>query len=383
MSAIASTVRRRWVEIAWAAFAAANVVVIVILRDWETIPFHFIWVSLTLVYGLRVWRLRTTMLLLLVVMAVTGAALAWTVAHGNERLDELTEVPLMAAMFVAMVWHAHRRRAAIEETNRLAESEHRLLERQREFVRDASHELRTPITVARGHAELIRDAGVDGQVAMDAEVVLDELGRLSSLSERLLILTAAEDPAFLSRTDIEVEPLLVALMRRWGPTAERTWQVRVGVDGTISADRERLETALDALMENAVEATDEGSRIRVGCRGEGDTLVLEVTDEGSGICAEDLPRIFEPFSKIEPDRARLNGGTGLGLSIAKAIVDAHGGSIAVESAEGRGTTFRIRLPGLRPSWPDRSTTRAIASDVDQVEEESADPGGRNSSSARA
>jgi two-component system OmpR family sensor kinase len=383
VSAIASTVRRRWVEIAWAAFAAANVVVIVILRDWETIPFHFIWVSLTLVYGLRVWRLRTTMLLLLVVMAVTGAALAWTVAHGNERLDELTEVPLMAAMFVAMVWHAHRRRAAIEETNRLAESEHRLLERQREFVRDASHELRTPITVARGHAELIRDAGVDGQVAMDAEVVLDELGRLSSLSERLLILTAAEDPAFLSRMDIEVEPLLVGLMRRWGPTAERTWQVRVGVDGTISADRERLETALDALMENAVEATDEGSRIRVGCRGEGDTLVLEVTDEGSGICAEDLPRIFEPFSKIEPDRARLNGGTGLGLSIAKAIVDAHGGSIAVESAEGRGTTIRIRLPGLRPSWPDRSTTRAIASDVDQVEEELADPGGRNSSSARA
>jgi signal transduction histidine kinase len=382
VSAIASTVRRRWVEIAWATFAAANVAVIVMLRDWETIPFHFIWVSLTLVYGLRVWRLRTTMLLLLVVMAVTGAALAWTVAHGNERLDELTEVPLMAAMFVAMVWHAHRRRAAIEETNRLAESEHRLLERQREFVRDASHELRTPITVARGHAELIRDAGVDGQVAIDAEVVLDELGRLSSLSERLLILTAAEDPAFLSRTDIEVEPLVVGLMRRWGPTAERTWQVRVGVDGTISADRERLETALDALMENAIEATDEGSSIRVGCRGEGDTLVLEVTDEGSGICAEDLPRIFEPFSKIGPDRARLNGGTGLGLSISKAIVEAHGGSIAVESVEGRGTTFRIRLPGLQPSWPDRSTTRAITSDVDQVEEESADPG-RNSSSARA
>ena len=376
-------VRRRWVEIAWAAFAAANVVVIVMLRDWETIPFHFIWVSLTLVYGLRVWRLRTTMLLLFVVMAVTGAALAWTVARGNERLDELTEVPLMAAMFVAIVWHAHRRQAAIEETNRLAESEHRLLESQREFVRDASHELRTPITVARGHAELIRDAGVDGQVAIDAEVVLDELGHLSSLSERLLILTAAEDPAFLSRTDIEVEPLVVGLMRRWGPTAERTWQVRVGVDGTISADRERLETALDALMENAVEATDEGGCIRVGCRVSGDTLVLEVTDEGRGIRAEDIPRIFEPFSKIEPDRARLHGGTGLGLSIAKAIVEAHGGSIAVESAEGRGTTFRIRLPGLRPSWPDRSTTRVIASDGDQVEDETADPGGRNSSSARA
>ena len=354
MSDIASTLRRRWVEIAWATFAAANVAVIVMLRDWETIPFHFVWVSLTIVYGFRVWRLRTTMVLLLVVMAVTGAALAWTVARGNERLDELTEVPLMAAMFVAMVWHAHRRRAAIEETERLAESEHRLLEGQREFVRDASHELRTPITVARGHAELIRDSGVNGQVASDARVVLDELGRLARLSERLLILTAADDPGFLSRAEIDVEPLVVGLMRRWSPTAERAWRVRVTAEGTVRADRERLETALDALMENAVKATDEGSAILVGSRADGPQLLLEVTDEGRGIGAENLHRIFEPFSKIEPDRARKNGGTGLGLSIAKAIVDAHGGSIAVDSEEGHGTTFRISLPGFRPPEPDGS-----------------------------
>jgi signal transduction histidine kinase len=354
VSDIASTLRRRWVEIAWATFAAANVAVIVMLRDWETIPFHFVWVSLTIVYGFRVWRLRTTMVLLLVVMAVTGAALAWTVARGNERLDELTEVPLMAAMFVAMVWHAHRRRAAIEETERLAESEHRLLEGQREFVRDASHELRTPITVARGHAELIRDSGVNGQVASDARVVLDELGRLARLSERLLILTAADDPGFLSRAEIDVEPLVVGLMRRWSPTAERAWRVRVTAEGTVRADRERLETALDALMENAVKATDEGRAILVGSRADGHRLLLEVTDEGRGIGAENLHRIFEPFSKIEPDRARKNGGTGLGLSIAKAIVDAHGGSIAVDSEEGHGTTFRISLPGFRPPEPDGS-----------------------------
>jgi signal transduction histidine kinase len=236
----------------------------------------------------------------------------------------------------------------------LAESEHRLLEGQREFVRDASHELRTPITVARGHAELIRDSGVNGQVASDARVVLDELGRLARLSERLLILTAADDPGFLSRAEIDVEPLVVGLMRRWSPTAERAWRVRVTAEGTVRADRERLETALDALMENAVKATDEGSAILVGSRADGHRLLLEVTDEGRGIGAENLHRIFEPFSKIEPDRARKNGGTGLGLSIAKAIVDAHGGSIAVDSEEGHGTTFRISLPGFRPPEPDGS-----------------------------
>src|SRR5215207_1109764 len=104
MSGIASTLRRRWVEVAWGAFAAASVAVIVMLTDWETIPFHFVWVSLTLVYGFRHWRFRTTMFLLLVVIAVTGAALAVSIARGHQGPDELAEVPLMAAMFLAMVW---------------------------------------------------------------------------------------------------------------------------------------------------------------------------------------------------------------------------------------------------------------------------------------
>lgn len=347
MSDIASTLGRRWVEVAWGLFSAANVVVIVMLSHWETIPFHFVWVSLTLVYGIRMWRLRTTMLLLLVVVAVTGAALAWSIARGHHGPDELAEVPLMAAMFLAMVWHAERRRTATEEAGRLAESEHLLLMRQREFVRDASHELRTPITVARGHAELIRDAGPNGQISKDAEVILDELGHLSNLSERLLILTTAGHRGFLAMATVDVEPFVDGLVRRWMPTAARDWQVRIAARGTIRADRERLETALDGVLENAVEATDEGDTILIECRPDGERLVVEVADQGRGIRAEDLPRIFDRFTRIETDRARSNGGTGLGLSITKAIVEAHGGSIVVESEEGRGTMFRVVLDAFR------------------------------------
>src|ERR671934_1077431 len=151
MSGIGSTLRRHWIEIAWGAFSIANLVVIVSLRRWETIPFHLIWVSLTLLYGFRVWRPRTTAIVLLVVILATGASLSWTVWLGKEQFDEVAEVPLMAAMFLAMAMHAHRRHRAVEAERRSSATVRRVLERQRGFVRDASHELRTPITVARGH----------------------------------------------------------------------------------------------------------------------------------------------------------------------------------------------------------------------------------------
>ena len=349
MSDIGSTLRRRWVEVAWGVFAAANLVVIAMLSHWETIPFHFIWVSLTLVYGIRLWRLRTTMVLLVVVMAVTGAALAWSIARGHESPDELAEVPLMAAMFVAMVWHAERRRTATEEAGRLAESEHLLLLGQREFVRDASHELRTPITVARGHAELIRDSGLNGQVSKDAEVILDELGHLSSLSERLLVLTTAGHPGFLTMGSVA------------GGAVRRGVGAPVGADGCARLeggdhgarnDPRRSRATGDRPRRGAGErGQSDGRRGHDPCRvsaGQG-RLVIEVTDQGRGIRAEDLPRIFDRFTRVETDRARSNGGTGLGLSITKAIVEAHGGSIEVESEEGRGTTFQVVLDAFRPA----------------------------------
>jgi signal transduction histidine kinase len=352
MWAIGSTFRRRWLEILWACFAAANVVVIFRLGEYETIPFHLVWVSLTLLYGIRLWSLRATVLVLGAVCAATGAALIWAVTHADPGpgLDEVAEVPLMASMFVAMVWHARRRQRAMEEVRSMAEKEHRLLERQREFVRDASHELRTPITVARGHAELIRSAAADPQVARDAEVVIDELGRLGRLSDRLLLLAALERPGFLAPGRLRLGPLIEGTARKWEVVARRRWRASAAAAGVVVADEERLRIALDALIENAVKFTEEGDTISIAAYDEqGGGVVIEVRDSGEGIRPEMLERIFDRFTRGSGDERRGPGGTGLGLAIVRAIAEAHGGSVEVSSVPGAGAAFRIRLPSFEPS----------------------------------
>ena len=144
-----------WVEVGWVAFALVNLVAMEVWASWETVPFHFIWVSLTILYGFRVWRMGPTVGLLSAIIVLTGAGLIFDIRRGLQPLDELTEVPLMSAMFFAMVWHARRRLSTMQRLQRVSDQNLRLLESNRQFVQDASHELGTPITVALGHAELI------------------------------------------------------------------------------------------------------------------------------------------------------------------------------------------------------------------------------------
>jgi two-component system, OmpR family, sensor kinase len=258
------------------------------------------------------------------------------------------------------VWHARRHQAATEEVRRLADSERRLRERERDFVRNASHELRTPITVARGHAELIRSATGDEQVTRDVEVVLDELKRLSRISERLLIIAAAEHHGFLHRRPVDLGELIATTANRWTATADRAWRLSVPADGTMLADQERLETALDALIENALKFTGDGDAIVISSRMEGEHVIIQVTDHGCGIDPHQIESIFDRFTRA-PTQGHDRGGTGLGLAMVKAIVGAHGGTVEVRPGRDRGTTFILRLPGIiTADGPGSSDRRAMA-----------------------
>ncbi|HEX6490357.1 MAG TPA: ATP-binding protein [Gaiellaceae bacterium] len=347
------SLRRKYVELAWGLFAAANLVAMGLWPSWETIPFHFVWISLTLTYGFRVWSLRTTAAVLAAVAAGTGSLILIDAFAGIQLWGELFEVPLMSAMFVAMVWHARRRQEALATAERRAAENERLLQRHDSFLHDASHELRTPVTIARGHLELA--LGMNGGARHELEVALDELGRMDRIVERLLLLAKADLPDFVVKRAIDLEPFLEDVLCRWSEVAARVWRLGPVVPGTLSADPEGLRTALDAVLENAVKYTEPNQSIELAARAEADGVVIEVSDQGTGIPPETSARIFERFARADPARTRLSGGAGLGLAIVAAIVKAHGGT-ARAAAGSAGTVIELHLP----SFERRSSSEAPA-----------------------
>src|ERR1043166_4608774 len=195
------SLQRRGVEVAWFAFAGANLAAMQLWPDWETIPFHFIWISLTLVYGFRIWDPKPTGIVLGLVIGGTGSLILADAFDGSQLWGELFEVPLMSAMFLAMVWHARRRQDASRRLEREVAERASLLQQQKRFLHDISHELRTPVTIARGHLEVLRR--LNGKPAQEVEVALDELGRIETILERLVLLPKSKQPDVVISEDVE------------------------------------------------------------------------------------------------------------------------------------------------------------------------------------
>src|SRR5207245_575135 len=208
------------------------------------------------------------------VFAWTAALLIPAACPGPQLWRGLFEVPLMSAMSLAMVWHARRRQDALRVVERQAAQRASLLERQERFLHDASHELRTPVTIARGHLEVLRRT--NGNSAPEIDVALDELHRIEQILERLLLLAKAGQPDFVVLEDVDLEPFLEDVFVRWSEVAPRAWRLGELAEGTIAVDPEGLRCALDALLENAVKYTEHGDAIELSSRVEQDEVVIDV-----------------------------------------------------------------------------------------------------------
>ncbi|MGH3261562.1 MAG: sensor histidine kinase, partial [Trebonia sp.] len=220
------------------------------------------------------------------------------------------------------------------------------LETQRTaMVNDIAHELRTPVSNIRGWIE----AAQDGLAAGDHKLVsslLEETAQLTHLIEDLTDLAAAEAGALRIHAEpVELSDITEHVVAAHRITAEQAAvTISADADALLVADPVRLRQLLGNLVSNAIRHSPRGSTVTIRSRLDGDFVVVDVTDTGSGIPAADLDRIFDRFWRAEKSRARTTGGSGLGLPIVRRLAEAHGGNIAVQSTIGHGSTFTLRLP---------------------------------------
>jgi two-component system, OmpR family, sensor kinase len=212
---------------------------------------------------------------------------------------------------------------------------------QRAFVDDAGHELRTPITIVRGHLELLGDDPDERRETV--ALVTDELDRMARIVDDMLLLAKLEQPDVLRPEAVEAEPFTTELFAKARALADRRWVLGEAAPVALVADPQRLTQAVMNLARNAVEHAGPDATITLGSSVDGGDIGFWVADTGAGIAPEDHEAIFERFAR-GGDRRRRSEGAGLGLAIAAAVAEAHDGHLTVASDAGAGATFRLSLP---------------------------------------
>ncbi len=247
---------------------------------------------------------------------------------------------------------AEQERANLIEAERLAREQAELANRMKdEFLAIVSHELRTPLNAVLGWADMLRGGTLSGarrDRAIDA-VYANAIRQAKLIDELLDVARIMSGKLRLERTTVDLPAVLRSAIDVIQPSAEtKNIQIAVDLDDTIEpcyADQARLQQVLGNLLSNAVKFTPEGGAVRVGLERDGDGVIVRVADTGQGIPAEFIPYIFEPFRQVDQLTTRRHGGLGLGLSIVRHLIEAHGGTVRVESAgSGKGATFTVRLP---------------------------------------
>jgi two-component system OmpR family sensor kinase len=292
------------------------------------------------------WRVKLELRPLEAMAATAGtiAATAGTLAAGDlsprvEPAEAKTEVGRLGLALNRML---QRIEQAFEERRR---SEEKL----RRFVADASHELRTPLTSIRGYAEVFRRGAREDPEDLETAMrrIEDESRRMAVMVDELLLLARLGEGREPERTAVDLARVVsdcVGDARLAAPERAERLSLEAPETLVVTGDDARLRQVVGNLLNNALRHTPDDTPVDVRLRGDGPWAELAVADQGPGLAPEHAARVFEPFYRADRSRARATGGAGLGLAIVAAIVEDHGGAVAVDSAEGEGATFSVRLP---------------------------------------
>ena len=222
---------------------------------------------------------------------------------------------------------------------------------QNRFVSDASHELRTPISVIQGYANLLDRWGKDDRTVLEESIaaIKTEAEDMKNLIEKLLFLARGDkDTQKIEKTDFNTKELLDEIIKETKLIDDKHEVVSVRNEGMIlNADRSLLKEVIRIFVDNSVKFTPEGGKIELQCYSRDNITFFTVEDSGMGISKEDLPNIFDRFYRADKSRTKNTGGTGLGMAIAKWIVLKHGGDIKVQSEINVGTKIVIELPNYK------------------------------------
>ncbi|HZI45041.1 MAG TPA: HAMP domain-containing sensor histidine kinase [Ilumatobacter sp.] len=279
---------------------------------------------------------------MILVAALLGLALAGRVLRPLSRLADTAQTISATDL---------TRRIPVrgkDEASRIATAFNEMLERieranaaQRRFLDDASHELRSPMTVIRGHVELLEHETDPHERDAMVKIVTEEIDRMNRIVEDLLLLARSERPGFLSLEPVDIAELTEDVHRRASVLCGRTWLLDARAHVVVRADRQRLTQAMVQYAQNVCEHTPAGVTARIGSQVTGNSVHLWVEDDGPGVAVEQAPHVFDRFVK----GAHRPEGSGLGLSIVAAIAEAHGGRARlVTRVVGKGARFEIVLP---------------------------------------
>lgn len=240
--------------------------------------------------------------------------------------------------------------------------QNRLETMRRDFVANASHELRSPLTVISGYLEtLASDPGVDPELAAPLHEMRRQSERMTAIVNDLLVLSRLEaDDGEVGGAPVDVAALLALLRKDAEARPQRPAEVALSVETDLQliGDEGQLQSAFGNLVDNAVKYTPAGGRVALRWWVDDDGGHVAVADSGIGIAAEHLPRLTERFYRVDAGRARATGGSGLGLAIVKHALQNHGATLVVDSVEGRGSTFTCNFPPRRLAGPAQQRIRA-------------------------